>query len=377
MNRQTFNALCAQYATPKVSGDGLVSWDSGKKCVIPSIELYGAAVQDGEPTPENPVMPVCNNGVFAARGRNLLDLPREITSGELGDAPAGGLLMMYLPAGVSITAGRWIRYNAGDDVVNRRLTIRCTYEDDTYVSARTELGLYENDEQWHYESISVTPAKPVKHIQYWLADYSTSNARDYDIRDAQLVIGSYTSATMPPYTPYYDGGQAQAPDLWAIPGTEYRDEWNPQTGRGIRRVRKIVLDGVSDVPKFYEALGAKTYWNLRLLNRNTNTGNAAEGILCSHIPSKSFSYNSNQKFHFLGQDIGVSLGFATVDDLNNFCAEQYSAGTPVTIWYALTTPEPFYSPPAKLTMPTGYGQIIQVSGDVPDYPITARYLTHS
>lgn len=309
MNRQTFNALCAQYATPEVSGEGLVSWEGGKKCVIPSIKLYGAAVQDGEPTLENPVMPVCNNGAFASRGRNLLDLPREITSGELCDAPASGLLMMYLPAGVSITAGRWIRYNAGDDATNRRLTILCTYEDGTYVSARTELGLYENDGQWHYESISVTPVKPVKHIQYWLADYSTFNARDYDIRDAQLVIGTYTSDTMPPYTPYYDGGQAQAPELWAIPGTEYRDEWNPQTGRGIRRCG--VIDSY-----------AGEVINMPYLS---STGALTEGA---------------------------------------------------TVIYGIPD-MPFTATPAKLTMPTGYGQIIQVSGDAPDCPITARYLTHS
>lgn len=70
MNRQMFNAMAAQYATPEVSGDGLVSWDGGKKCVIPSVRLYGAAMQDGEPTPDAPIMPVCNNGVFrVADGR--------------------------------------------------------------------------------------------------------------------------------------------------------------------------------------------------------------------------------------------------------------------------------------------------------------------
>ena len=37
----------------------------------------------------------------------------------------------------------------------------------------------------------------------------------------------------------WDGGQAAAPELWAVPGTEYMDEWDAQTGRGVRRCAVI------------------------------------------------------------------------------------------------------------------------------------------
>ena len=393
MNRQMFNAMAAQYATPEVSGDGLVSWDSGKKCVIPSIKLHGAAVQDGEPTPDAPIMPVCNNGVFAGRGRNLFDsegfaqelLALNDSSRVTVDGRDCVLFYNYnayshgpfFPFSVRENTQYTIKMAVKADGIPETgpgsLYINLLYTDGTVTAIFKALTAV-NAQDWVTAVVSTEPDKTLSHLAL---SYGTRWDWYIDISSIQMVEGSYTSDTMPPYTPYYDGGQAQAPELWTIPGTDYQDEWNPQTGRGIRRVKKIVLDGVSDVPKFYEVLETKAYWNLRLLFGNKNDGNAANGILCSHIQSKSFVYNSNQKFHFLPLETGVSLGFATVDDLNNFCAEQYAAGTPVTIWYALAEPEPFYSPPAKLTMPTGYGQIVQVSGDVPDCPITAKYLTHS
>lgn len=173
-------------------------------------------------------------------------------------------------------------------------------------------------------------------------------------------------------------GQAQAPDLWAIPGTPFRDEWDSQTGRGIRRVRKIVLDGT-------EAWGENSKvltYSLKLSDaKSENVVDSEDLSICSHFAYRTeiwsfldvqYGYVAN-----LGSYQFRALACETLDAWKAYLAAQYAAGTPVTIWYALADPEPFYHPPAKLTMPTGYGQIIQVSGDVLDCPITARYLTHS
>ena len=72
MNRDLHHTMTAQYAAPKVSGNGVVRWDGGVKCVLPSVKLCGAAAQDGTPTPDAPVMPVCNDGVFQAHGDTIL-----------------------------------------------------------------------------------------------------------------------------------------------------------------------------------------------------------------------------------------------------------------------------------------------------------------
>ena len=252
MNRQMFNAMVAQCATPKVSGDGLVSWEGGKKCVIPSVKLYGAAVQDGTPTPEAPAMPVCNNGVF-----------------------------------------------------------RVTNADGTY-----------------------------------------------------------------------DGGQAQAPELWAIPGTEFRDEWDPQTGRGIRRVQKVELGG-SEMLDYFISDGNIATFNATLPANATGStiinlrsiGNMTSAARISDVSTAAWRHCAYTRYMKVSVD--ATVAGKTADEVRAWLAEQYSKKTPLTVWCELVSPEPFYSPPAKLTMPTGYGQIIQISGDVPDCPITAKYLTHS
>lgn len=368
MNRQLINAMAAQYATPEVSGNGLVSWEDGKKCVIPSVKLYGAAVQDGTPTPDTPVMSVCNNGVFAVRGRNLLDLPRETTLAEMGNESGSRTIRIRLPAGASVTLGRWVRYNAADNATTRRLTLMCTYQDGTYKMASTTFGLYENDGQWHYESISVTPEQPVESIFVRLADYSSASKRDCGIRDAQLVIGAYTTDTMPPYTPYYDGGQAQAPELWAADGVA--DEWDAATGKGVRRVLALRITGDMLSKQFQNG---RVYVNAALFSPKDYRNRAA---LCTH-----FAYNNN-----VWADSGTKNGFMihngqaflrNTDWETREDAVAWFDANEVYVYAEAAAPEPFYSPPAKLTMPSGYGQIIQTSGDVPDCPITARYLKHS
>lgn len=384
MNRQMFNALAAQYATPEVSGDGLVSWDSGKKCVLPSVRLYGAAVQDGEPTPENPVMPLCNNGVFAARGRNLFD----------SEGFAQELLGLSGSSRVVVDGRDCIRfsnksaYQHGAFIPfsprgNAQHTIKISYKADglpesdpgglyitAYYTDGTTTSIVRisapNAQDWKTNVVTTEAGKTISFLRL---SYGTEWYWYIDIGGIQMVEGVHTADTMPPYTPYYDGGQAQAPELWTIPGTEYRDEWDPQTGRGIRRVRKIVLDG-TDI-KLYEPTTG--YWHVfpRLDNAAAYSTKFA---MCSHFSWDAFGSASGSLFI---RQKNVSEYFTSLDEINEFLTDQNAAGTPVTIIYKLINPEPFTTAPAKLTMPTGYGQIIQVSGDVPDCPITARYLTHS
>ena len=114
---------------------------------------------------------------------------------------------------------------------------------------------------------------------------------------------------MPTYEPYYDGGQATAVELWAIPGADIRDEWDAQTGWGVRRCATIESYAGEEITTPYIS----------------STGELSEGATVIY-------------------------------------------GIPDT---------PFWAEPARLTMPPGYGQIIQVSGSVPDCQITAKYLTHS
>ena len=233
MNRQTFNALCAQYATPEVSGDGLVSWDGGKKCVIPSIKLYGAAVQDGDPTPENPVMPVCNNGVFAARGRNLFDSEnfaqellaldgssRAVVDGRdcvlfsTADAYNHGLFLIFpVRENTQYTIKMAVKANGIPDPSGdiSDIYVRIHYTNGSSSGGFISALRADAAQDW-YMALAVTDAG--KTLRGLRISYTSNGYWYIDISSIQMVEGSYTSDTMPPYTPYYDGGQAQAPELW-------------------------------------------------------------------------------------------------------------------------------------------------------------------
>lgn len=212
-------------------------------------------------------------------------------------------------------------------------------------------------------------------------DESSVTERDLEASKPQFVFGTYTAETMPPYTPYYDGGQAQAPELWAIPGTEYRDAWDPQTGRGIRRVKRYVFTGAETIVQGDDHMTSVYRYYIRSVVFPARY-NATPG-LCSHlqcgtiytIDTQQCIFGAVNTYPYFYLD---KTAYPDVESVRDWFTAQYAAGTPVTIWYPLIgTDEPFATPPAKLTMPTGYGQIIQVSGDVPDCPISAKYLTHS
>lgn len=118
-----------------------------------------------------------------------------------------------------------------------------------------------------------------------------------------------------------------------LPSTIYGGTVDAVTGEGQRTAKVIALDGNS--LKF--ALSSNgLYWNL--------PSNATPGInkiiATSHFAKTRFSTNTNYNFVFT-QPKEMDDLFASVDDLNAYCAAQYAAGTPVQIAYKLAEPVPF------------------------------------
>lgn len=182
-------------------------------------------------------------------------------------------------------------------------------------------------------------------------------------------------------------GQATAPKLWAAPAgkfdpegrPEVHDEWNPQTGYGLRRIKKIVFYGTelfSLNAQILQLSGKNAYQ----CSGNFGFKQSSQNGICSHFeiwPSTGF-FRKNTVL-VLGSNVIAFMtdGVQTIDEFKTWLAEQAAAGTPVTLWTYVAEPEPFYTEPQKLTQPNGPGQIIQVSGSVPDCHIEASYLTHS
>ena len=400
MNRQMFNAVAAQCATPEVSGDGAVAWESGKKCVIPSVKLYGAALQDGTPTPDAPMMPVCNNGVFVARGRNLMkmDYPSRTQNGITFDVlPDGGVKI----SGTSTASATLTSYKAFGNSELRTLpagTYNFTglpYNADLSAS----IHYYDLDGTFHSvhalsdNGVTIVLSGPVTYY------FQVSILGSGKTVDAMIYLQLVRDDAVHVYTPYYDGGQAQVPELWAIPGTDYRDEWDPQMGRGVRRVAENTLDGITEGKKFVAVHNVTPADVFVVQQKEMYPPPGLSGMNDDpNMLSNYFGYGTGYYTNSVGafkqtvatwgivcrlpySMFGIEKGEKTNDELlalaNNWLAEKAAEGTPLTWWYALGTPQPFYSPPARLTQPTGYGQIIQISGDIPDCPIAARYLKHS
>lgn len=245
MDRVAFNAMLAQYATPEVSGDGRVSWDGGVRCVIPSVRLYGKCQQDGTPTPDAPVEIKCNNGVFESCGKNLFDAD---TFEEIA-LTVSTQSIKYIDGVRCLSFQNWAMPNAKfkdtaikpNGLASYTLQMRVKPDVDTPPSNAGTLyvNLVDDDGKKVSKSFDYDDGewKTVKITAGKFRNCSVRFGYGYQLRWAVDLesISCYANDAESGYTPYYDGGQATAPELYAIPGTEYRDEWDAQTGRGVRR----------------------------------------------------------------------------------------------------------------------------------------------
>ena len=136
--------------------------------------------------------------------------------------------------------------------------------------------------------------------------------------------------TSPPtaYSPY----TGQTATL-TLPTTIYGGTVDAVTGEGNENAKIITLDG--NELKFAKA---NIYINLPA---HSAPGISKGGIICcSHFNRRLFAVNTTYEFCFLLESDMTSL-FASVDELNAYCAAQYAAGTPVQIAYKLAAPVPF------------------------------------
>ena len=189
--------------------------------------------------------------------------------------------------------------------------------------------------------------------------------------------------TVTPYTPYFDGGTAVAPELLAIPGTDIRDEWNPQTGMGVRRVGVQSFDGTENW-NFSAGYGTEHYNAFYAISHPAFVNNQNNlPTFCTHLPRKPGNWYAetagvvggvaNKMIYFYVS----KTAFPDLETFKAWVTTQHAAGTPVTCWYALEEPIPFQTDPAPLIQPPGTGHIMQTGGTLKGVPITVTPVTHS
>lgn len=174
------------------------------------------------------------------------------------------------------------------------------------------------------------------------------------------------------------GSIAVAPRLLAV-SDAYCDTWNPQTGKGIRRIHKYKLPAIGWVPYSYNN-GA--YYKYKTVSPDgyLPIGSPAKNqYLCSHLPGVGYdrlnNYENNgilcAKRNESAGDIIAKVAMGTVDEWLQFLTENE-----VYVWYALEEPYAFETAPQFLIQPHGAGNIIQIGGTVDNCPIIARPVTH-
>lgn len=168
-----------------------------------------------------------------------------------------------------------------------------------------------------------TLARPtaVRLKAYWI------NERPEKDEHIWLVKGNEWRA----YTPY----TGQTTTL-TLPSTVYGGTVDAVTGEG-QETWKIVTIDAKKIK--FSSSGNDRFWNLPYHTADGAT--SASKTICSHFISSKFSVNEPYAFFFTQPNRLQNL-FSSVDELNDYCAAQYAAGTPVQIVYqSLKEPEPF------------------------------------
>ena len=163
--------------------------------------------------------------------------------------------------------------------------------------------------------------------KYWYAIAASGATLDKTVYP-YIVPGS-TPPTV--YAPYI--GQTAT---LTLPSTIYGGTVDAVTGDG-QETWKIATIDAKKIK--FSSDGNDRFWNLPYHTADGATG--ASKIICSHFISSTFSVNEPYAFFFTQPNRLQNL-FSSLDELNDYCAAQYAAGTPVQIVYqSLKEPEPF------------------------------------
>lgn len=172
-----------------------------------------------------------------------------------------------------------------------------------------------------------TPSNADSYSVMWLAGGKAGIHLVYPNVQFMLVPGTAAPTT---YTPYI--GQT---NTMTLPETVYGGEVDAVSGEGQDTWKIITIDAKKI--KFSSYSNDK-FWNLPYHTADGATH--ASKTICSHFISATFSVNEPYAFFFTQPDRLKNL-FSSINELNDYCAAQYAAGTPVQICYTQAEPVPF------------------------------------
>lgn len=283
-------------------------------------------------------------------GENLLDVSRvaenknctvDDSTIHVVDTSGWGasyiLLVRKYPAGtytIQIDAdtaahGRFLLrgYDASGNMVDVSILPYTVGYDTTYNAYYKSTVLYPYNPSGTHKVITFT-VQGAAYFQVGLTGGLSAEETSADLKNFALVPGSTAPTTYAPYI-----GQA---NTLALPSTIYGGTVDAVTGEG-QETWKIATIDAKKIK--FSSDGNDRFWNLPYHTADGATG--ASKIICSHFISSTFSVKEPYAFFFTQPNRLQNL-FSSVDELNDYCAAQYAAGTPVQIVYqSLKEPVPF------------------------------------
>ena len=396
--KRPFDAAIRQYEVKEAKGDGRVEWEHGVKSGLPSVKLLGKTEQQ------------------SYTGKNLFDVSRIQAAAQgdrtvwVSDVGPDYLVISeadsYSGSGQCQT-GKTLRELA--PMLKADISYRLSFVTE---SASAMIYLHGSGLFWgNGSAMSVTETALDGEVSlYGLRCHDGSQSPgDCRISNIQIEEGSVATA----YEPYvggipapnplypqdikannariqctnadgsYDGGEAAAPLLMCAVDGSCRSAYDPQTGEFTNWWDKITLDGseywrptrhtFSDgkvMLGFYlkdvlpEEMNKNASWcNIKAPHRKNQSVLEGAQLICGQNNQILYIYDLE-----FCDDTLADKGIA------NWTA--YLAEHPLEVWVARNEPEITNIGAQRLTCPTGYGQILQVAGDVPDCPLEVTYLAH-
>ncbi len=284
--------------------------------------IYGNTVQNGKPTPDNPIIPhgtgertgnLLDKTAFTAIGSTIEQIKDGIRITTQSNGYAARIILDVLQNTDYRISYIWKNISGGGSSVN---TVRVFAGTDS--STQIAVFAYSNGGTFNTGNN--------KKINIWFyAAFSAAATVEYT--NIMLNLGS----TALPYEPY---GQYKIPISSASTTTPiYLGEVE-----STRRIKKLVLKG-NENGFLYPFQNTNGIGLTDVLDVN----HLRDKGFCSHYPvSTASALNSlwigvnNKTLYFVG--ILDVLGISTFSDFRSYLAAQYAAGTPVTVWYILAEP---------------------------------------
>lgn len=345
------------YAPTTVSGNGSVSLNNAIADGLISVTLTGGCEQNGTPTPTNPVDIICNNGAIKY-SKNIFDKTSNATAGS-----ASRYWEIQVPNGT---------YTCSTDIPHSGGSANVWFDIQPVFSSNVNPVFASRP-----RTITVTEGVLYVAVRF-------GNA--YDIlmsgeRWVQVEQGD-TATTYHPYGIYIDGNIETISDgngntaiaEYLLSVGDYKDTQELLSGEITRNVGIKVLDGTE--PWFYNNSGGNSVlYSSSTINTNvfgvSPYSNKYIGIASAsgRTDGNIYIININNSSRL---DV-VDNRFTNAADWKAYLSEQYYAGNPVIVVYAIGDSTSETAQAQTLTTQKGSNTISITQASINNLPISVNY----